>query len=136
MLTSEEIRGFMLEDRIADGIHVKGESSATPKKKLEASRDDAPEAFEIHQSGIDIFGELMLSQAAFGTSAVLQMMRMVTETAFVPALLPSHSDIKQPDCALPNAPALQLLELSNEIARESFLIFTKAFTGMFLGVKR
>ena len=43
MLTTEEIRGFMLEDGIVDGVHVKKESSAPTNNGAQALRRDAQE---------------------------------------------------------------------------------------------
>jgi hypothetical protein len=41
MLTSEEIRGFMLDDGIVDGVHVKKEPSAPAKNGAPVLSSDA-----------------------------------------------------------------------------------------------
>jgi hypothetical protein len=47
MLTSEGIRGFMLDDGVVDGVHVKKEPSAPTKKRAQALRSDAQEMPDI-----------------------------------------------------------------------------------------
>jgi hypothetical protein len=47
MLTSEEIRGFMLDDGVVDGVHVKKEPSAPTENGAQALRSDAQEMPDI-----------------------------------------------------------------------------------------
>ena len=47
MLTSEEIRGFMLDDGVVDGVHVKKEPSAPTENGAQALRSDAQEMHDI-----------------------------------------------------------------------------------------
>jgi hypothetical protein len=47
MLTSEEIRGFMLDDGVVDGVHVKREPSAPTENGAQALRSDIQEMADI-----------------------------------------------------------------------------------------
>jgi len=51
MLTSEEIRGFMLDDGVVDGVHVKKEPSAPTENGAQALRSDAQEMPDIARGG-------------------------------------------------------------------------------------
>jgi hypothetical protein len=47
MLTSEEIRGFMLDDGVVDGVHVKKEQCAPTKNGAQALPSHAQEMPDI-----------------------------------------------------------------------------------------
>jgi hypothetical protein len=54
MLTSEEIRGFMLDDGVVDGVHVKKEPSAPTKNGAQALRSDAEEMPDIARAELRV----------------------------------------------------------------------------------